>query len=217
MGPVEVADRLRQGVGVGAERGERHVDLIGLPGIAQVETGPEGPALGGDAVLFEFPLRLGGHHRQRLPQVAGVEPHHPGPQGGHQVVADVGGEDPQGGVATRDRGDDHPPQRQFLGDVHPVGGAGAAEGDQGEVAGVAAPLDGDGPQGVHHVGVDQPHHPHRRLGHREAQGPGHVSLDGPGGQVDVGIDLSPQPEAGIVDAQDQVGVGDGGEPLPPRP
>ena len=92
---------------------------------------------------------------------------------------------------------------------------GPAEGQQGEAAGVVAPLDADHADGVGHVLVGDLHHGMGQLLHRHAQRCGHGLCRRPGRGL---VELHPAAEEvlGVQAAQHQVGVGER-EVLPARP
>ena len=70
------------------------------------------------------------------------------------VFHDVAGQNSEGGERAGQRGDDHPRDAQGFGEFAGVEASGAAEGDQREIAGVVAALDGDDADGFLHGGVD---------------------------------------------------------------
>ena len=105
---------------------------------------------------------------------------------------------------------DHPPDAQFPGDSDGMDGAAPSEGDQGEVAGVPAPLDRNRLDRPDHAGVGD------QVGaigcdlHIQPQGSGDLLLEHRSGAGDIQLHRSVQQSSRIQIPQQQVGVGDRG-------
>ena len=130
--------------------------------------------------------------------------------GADVVALEVGGYEAEGGESTGIGRDDDGADVQFLGKASGVDGARATEGNEGEGAGVVAPLDGNLADSIGHAGV---HDVDDALGGWqgvEAEALAHAALDGIGGEVGVEAHLAPKEAFGVEVAEDEVGVGDGG-------
>ena len=69
------------------------------------------------------------------------------------VALEVGGDETESGESAGIGRDDDGPDVQFLGEASRVDGARATEGDEGEGAGVVAPLNGNLADSIGHAGV----------------------------------------------------------------
>ena len=207
---VKTVHRSGQASGVEVFLGHPHGQVVRLPGVAVVE-----PDLGPHpvvrvALLGQSAPGLGRHRLQLIAEV------------GHIELADVSGHRPEdvlsrhrdrcaeGRGASGERRDQHRGDVKLAGDVGGMHGASPAEGAQRELAGIAAPLDRDGPHRVHHVGVDDPKDPRRGPLDAHAQPGRDVLLDGGVGGLDVESERSAEQGPSVVPAQHQVGVGDRG-------
>ena len=185
------------------------IELVALADIAEVG------GAGGDA-LEAFGLQLCAAAqlellRSALKGFGGWLAEH---DGSGVVAHGVRHEDAEGGERTGHLRDEHSGDAKGSGHGAGVQRAGAAEADEGEVAGVVAPLDGDDADGLFHGGLG------------EAEDAGGELLDG--GQIAAGAlhdgaralgveaDAAAEEEVGVEAAEDEVGVGDGGLLCPGR-
>ena len=181
--------------------------LVAQPAVAQ-ETNPLGlDTLG--RVLRQGPLLQPGEgHAEGTGRLRPGKLHDAGLQ---VVPAQVAEEHAPGGENPRMVGDDDLPDAQLPGQLAGVHAPAAAEGHQGELPGIVAPVHGDELDGVDHVVVGQAHDApghlplaDAQLTRQAVQGPihgGHVRGEGAAAEV-VGVDAP----------QGQVGVGGGGFP-----
>ena len=92
-------------------------------------------------------------------------------------MLEIGREHADGAEHAGERRHHHAADAQIAGHVGRVDAAVAADGDQRQVARVAAPLDGDGADGARHGGIGNGADAVRGVLEREAEGPGHVRQD----------------------------------------
>src|SRR5215218_723513 len=154
---VEATGSLAQFLRFDLTGGERHLDGVLLPQVAHVGVAVEGEAPGPHPVLRKL---LGRRPLELLEGLVylfgrgGVQPRHPGTQ---VVPAQIGAQHPPGREDRAVCGHDHLADAQFLREKGGVHGTAAAEGHQGEVLGIVAPVQRDQFECVHHVGVRQPY------------------------------------------------------------
>src|SRR6266571_4754053 len=92
-----------------------------------------------------------------------------------------------------------------------VEASGAAEGDQGEVSGIAAPFDGDDADGFLHGGVHDADSTGGELIERETASLLLEKFRGEAaGAVEIEREISTKKTRGLQAAKEEIGVGDGG-------
>src|SRR5215210_279284 len=157
VGLVEATGSLAQFLRFDLAGGERHLHRVLLPQVTHVGVAVEGEAPGSYAVLPELlgrrPLELSKGLAYLLDR-GGVQSRHPGT---HVVAAQIGAQHPPGREDRAVRGHDHLADAQLLREEGGVHGTATAEGHQGEVLGIMAPVQRDQLERVHHVGVRQPY------------------------------------------------------------
>ena len=141
VGLVEAFSELGQPAVVDLAGRNVEADLVALADVAAVGQQPHHPAVLGHAVLLELPSRL---DRQVL--VAAAQPVEVGvgqrvTLGGHELVVQVGRQQPGGGHDPRVAGHEHAGDLELDRDVAREQRAGTARGDQHELARVIAAAD----------------------------------------------------------------------------
>src|ERR1035437_444249 len=137
---------------------ERDIELVSLAAVAEVDAAvvvrfslPRFVAKISCGGIFQggkFAIQLRGGN------FAGDAPE----DGAGIVLDDVAGENSESGQCARKRGDDDLRDAEGFGEGAGVQASGAAEGNEREVAGVAATLDRDNANGFLHGGVDDADH-----------------------------------------------------------
>ena len=126
--------------------------------------------------------------------------------GAHLVELRPGEEEADGAEETGDRRDENRADAEVLREPARVDRAGAAVGDQRELARIAALLGGDRAQRTHHPRVRDPVDPARGLEHGQAERPGDAA-DRLFGQLARDLDLAVRNGALGDEAEHDVGVG----------
>ena len=188
---------------------DRNVDLVGLPEIAEIGAAPEPAVLFRHAVTGQRLARLGVEPGVERPQARGRNVRAARDPGLHEVVPDVGHHQPDRGEHTgplrhQDRGN-----ADLLGQRRGVHGAGAAEGDQGQIARIEALLGRADPHGAFHVGVGDADDPRRRRLGRQPERRADPLHERPPRGIEIHPHLAAQEAIRMEPAEHQVGVGHG--------
>ncbi len=183
---------------------ERHLDLEGLLAVAHVHRPPhvhlaaEGGAEAPPALLL--------HLREQPPEPRGADLTRLAHVRAHELVAQVGGQHAPRGEHRGHARHHHPADLEHPRHVGDVQAGRAAEGEQGEAAGIGPAAHRDQPDALRHVGVHHPVDALRRRDHVQAE-PLRDALHRGTRRLRIEARAPAQEARGVEQAQHQVGVG----------